>query len=136
VADQGVFDYVGASDQVNGAVHVYLGNANSTFTAAAAPATSATNYSVAALGDLNGDGKLDLILAGNVAGTSSGSGTPNVYTLLGNGDGTFQARVTLALAGGGPTSIVLSDFNKDGCLDVAIGNATDFTEDARQWLYR
>jgi hypothetical protein len=131
VADQGHGDYVGASDQVNGAVHVYLGNANGTFTAAAAPTTSATNYSVVALGDLDGNGKLDLILAGNVAGTSAGSGIPNVYTLLGNGDGTFQAPVTLALSGPdgiGATSIALADFNKDGHLDVAIGNVNDFTE--------
>lgn len=131
VADQGVFDYVGASDQVNGALHVYLGNANGTFTAAASPTTSATNYTVVALGDLNGDGKLDLIVAGNVAGTSGGSGTPNVYTLLGNGDGTFQAATATALGGQdgiGATSIALSDINKDGHLDVVIGNATDFTE--------
>jgi Bacterial Ig-like domain (group 3)/FG-GAP-like repeat/FG-GAP repeat len=131
VADQGLADYVGASDQVNGAVHVYLGNANGTFTAVASPTTSATNYSIVALGDLNGDGKPDLIIAGNVAGTSPASGTPSVYTLLGNGDGTFQAATTTSLAGLdgiGATSIALADFDHDGHLDVAIGNATDFTE--------
>jgi hypothetical protein len=131
VADQGGFDYAGASNQINGALHVYLGATNGTFTAAATPTTSATNYSVVALGDLNADGKLDLIVAGNVAGTNPGSGTPNVYTLLGNGDGTFRAPATLALSGLdgiGATSIALADFNKDGHLDVAIGNATDFTE--------
>ena len=131
VVDQGFADYVGASDQVNGALHVYLGNANGTFTAAASPTTSATNYTVAALADLNGDGKLDLIVAGNIAGTSYGSGTNNVYTLLGKGDGTFQAANVTALGGQdgiGATSIALADFNKDGHLDVAIGNASDFTE--------
>ncbi len=128
VADQGFLDYVGASDQVNGAVHVYLGNANGTFTAAASPTTSATNYSVAALGDLNGDGKLDLILGGNVIAASGAEGAPSIYTLLGNGDGTFQAANTTALAGLdgiGATSIALADFNKDGHLDVAIGNPID-----------
>ena len=131
VADQGAFNYVGSSQQINGALHVYLGNANGTFTTVTAPTTTATNYTVAALGDLNNDGKLDLIVAGNVAGTSAGTGTPNVYTLLGNGDGTFQAANTLALAGQdgiGATSIALADFNKDGDLDVVVGNPNDLTE--------
>jgi PASTA domain/FG-GAP-like repeat/FG-GAP repeat len=128
VADEGAF-----SPQVNGALHVYLGNANGTFTSAAAPTTPASNYSVIALGDLNGDGKLDLIVGGNVAGTgsSAGSGTPNVYTLLGNGDGTFLSAHATLLGGQdgvGATSIALADFNKDGHLDVVIGNASDFTE--------
>jgi hypothetical protein len=131
VADQGFFNYAGGPQQVNGALHVYLGNADGTFTAAAMPSTSATNYTVAALGDLNNDRKLDLILGGNVAGTSIGAGTPNIYTLLGNGDGTFQAAATQPLAGAdgiGATSIALADFNKDGALDVAVGNPNDFTE--------
>ncbi len=131
VADQGYFSFVGGNLQVNGALHVYLGNANGTFTTVTAPTTTATNYTVAALGDLNNDGKLDLIAAGNVAGTSPGTGTPNVYTLLGNGDGTFKAANTLALAGQdgiGATSIALADFNKDGKLDAVVGNPNDFTE--------
>jgi hypothetical protein len=131
VADQGFFSYVGAPQQVNGTLHVYLGNANGTFTAAATPSTSAINYSVAALGDLNGDGKLDLIVAGNVTGTSIGAGAPNLYTLLGNGDGTFQTAKRGQLSGTdgiGATSIALADLNKDGKLDVVVGNANDFTE--------
>jgi FG-GAP-like repeat len=128
VADRGP---VGGSQQVTGAIHVYLGNANGTFAAAATPSTPATIYTVAALGDLNGDSKLDLIVAGNVAGASIGAGTPYVYTLLGNGDGTFGAASTLALAGTdgvGATSIALADFNHDGALDVVVGNPLDLTE--------
>ena len=32
MADQGSFNYAGGPQQVNGALHVYLGNANGTFT--------------------------------------------------------------------------------------------------------
>jgi beta-lactam-binding protein with PASTA domain len=130
VADQGA-PAQGVSSSVNGALHVYLGNANGTFTTVTAPTTSATNYTVAALGDLNHDGKLDLIVAGFVVATSTTASIPNVYTLLGNGDGTFQAAVTLSLSGTdeiGANSIALADFNKDGKLDVAVGNPVDYTE--------
>ena len=49
-------------------------------------------YSVA-VGDFNGDGKLDLAVANE--------GSNNVSVLLGNGDGTFQAAVNYG-AGLGP----------------------------------
>jgi hypothetical protein len=129
VADQGFFDYAGSPNQINGALHVYLGNANSTFTAKPAPATVATNYSVAVLGDLNGDGKLDLVVGGNIVGLQDTS-TPGIYTFLGNGDGTFKAANSTALPGNygiGTTGIALADFNHDGHLDVAAADATAFT---------
>jgi hypothetical protein len=129
IADQGFFSPGG--NQVNGALHIYFGNADGTFTTAAAPSTSATNYSLVALGDLNGDGNPDLIVAGNVAGITFGVGTPNIYTLLGNGDGTFQPANINSLAGKdgiGAQSITLADFNGDGKLDVVIGNSNDFVE--------
>ncbi len=131
VADQGTFSYVGGPQQVNGALHVYLGKADGSFTTAVSPTTPATNYSAVALGDLNGDGKLDLIVGGNVAGNTVGSaGTANLYTFLGNGDGSFQAAKTTPTAsnyGVGTTSIALADFDHDGRLDVAAGDATAFT---------
>jgi Bacterial Ig-like domain (group 3)/FG-GAP-like repeat/FG-GAP repeat len=111
-----------------GALLVYLGNADGSFTPATAPTTSAATYSVAALGDLNHDGKLDLIVAGAVAGTNGNPGALNAYTLLGNGDGTFQAASALPLIDGTATSIALADFNKDGNLDVTLGDRNYYTE--------
>ena len=62
-----------------------------------------------ALGDVNGDGTLDIV------GANSGNSCVNV--LPGNGDGTFGTAQTYAVAGA-PNSIALGDFNGDGTLDI------------------
>jgi Bacterial Ig-like domain (group 3)/FG-GAP-like repeat len=118
----------GVAGSQAGALIVYMGNADGSFTAAPAPTTSAATYSVAGLGDLNKDGKLDLIVAGALAGTNSNPGTLNLYTLLGKGDGTFQAANTLPLVDSAPTSLALADFNKDGNVDVTLGDPNNYTE--------
>jgi VCBS repeat protein/List-Bact-rpt repeat protein/FG-GAP repeat protein len=86
-----------------------------------------TNYPVGtspvavAVGDFNGDGKLDLAVA------NSGSG--DVSILLGNGDGTFEAAVNYSVGGTAssplsPTFVAAGDFNGDGKLDLAVANGS------------
>jgi hypothetical protein len=63
--------------------------------------------------DFNGDGKLDVVY-------QSG----DLFLLLGNGDGSFQAPLTYPLSqalGGNTVSVLLAaDFNRDGKMDLAV----------------
>jgi large repetitive protein len=73
--------YVGCS---TGAVGVLLGNGDGTFQPAVSYGSGGQTAESVALADLNGDGKLDIVVA-NQSGT--------VGVLLNNGDGTFQSAV-------------------------------------------
>jgi len=68
-----------------------------------------------ALGDLNGDGKLDVVAANHcVDSACEGDGSAGV--LLGNGDGTFQTAVSHDSGGWTPYSVAVVDMNADGRL--------------------
>src|SRR5215471_5547828 len=62
--------------------------------------------------DINGDGKLDLVVTG--CGGSCGNTNGVVIVRLGNGDGTFQAAVSYDSGGPFPTSVAMADVNRDG----------------------
>ena len=66
-----------------------------------------------ALGDVNGDGEADIVVA------NLGSNTVSV--LLGNGNGTFQAQNTFA-TGSRPYAVALGDVNGDGKPDIVVPN--------------
>ena len=66
-----------------------------------------------AVGDFNGDGRLDLAVA-NV-------NSDNLSVLLGNGDGTFPAARDFA-AGRFPGFVTVGDFDGDGVEDLAVAN--------------
>src|SRR3984885_12132398 len=95
-------------------ISVLLGKADGTFAPAVDYTVNGNPYSVA-VGDFNGDGKLDIAIADNLELTEG------VDVMLGNGDGTFKAPVTYATAND-PRMVVVADFNGDGKLDLATIN--------------
>ena len=98
-----------------GNVSVLLGNGDGSFQSAANYDAGEDPQSVA-IGDLNGDGDLDLAVANQgfwILG--------NVLVLLGNGDGTFQSAVNYG-AGDSPWFVAIGDLNGDGDLDLAVAN--------------
>jgi len=95
-------------------VTVLLGNGDGTFLPA--PSLTVGNGPAGvAVGDFNGDGKVDLAVANLNDNTLS--------VLLGNGDGTFQAPHTFADPGmTHPYFVAVSDFNGDGKQDLVVTN--------------
>lgn len=104
----------------NSSFNVFISNGDGTFTAG-------NNYNITdnpliggTLADVNGDGKLDVVVVDQNA-------PGNVWTLLGNGDGTFQTAASVAMTGPAGSNTILADLNGDGLLDIA-----DFDYDSSQ----
>jgi FG-GAP-like repeat/Bacterial Ig-like domain (group 3)/Putative Ig domain len=91
-------------------VTVLLGNGNGTFQSPRSYATG-TNPRAVVVGDLNSDGKLDLVVAN--------SGASSVSVLLGIGDGTFRPHVTYD-PGFSPWALSIVDLNRDGKPDLVV----------------
>ena|SRR5271157_189108 len=102
-----------------GTVGVLLGNGDGTFQPAVFYGSGGVYPSSVAVADVNGDGKLDLVV-GNFFGRVGNRSTVGV--LLGNGDGTFQTATIYDSGGNQLNSIAVADLNGDGKLDVVTGN--------------
>lgn len=105
-------------------IAILLGKGDGTFTPgtsiSVSPVFAGTSASLA-MGDFNGDGKLDLAAPVPIPG--------GVAVFLGQGDGTFQP------AGGSPiptgeysTRVLVGDFNGDGVADIFVSAMTSLTD--------
>jgi hypothetical protein len=116
----------------NGPISVFMGNGDGTFTAAPAlvtppgctpgifPCLIATPYLGIAVGDFNGDKKLDIV-ACNPGSFLRPSPAGNLVFYAGNGDGTFQAPTVVPLSPSQPSALAAADFQGNGKLDLMIG---------------
>jgi FG-GAP-like repeat len=108
----------GAGD---GSVGVLLGNGDGTFQTAVAYDSGGFLGTSIAVGDVNGDGKPDVVVAQCTGGGGVCEG--EVGVLLGNGNGTFQAAVNYS-AGEESNAVALADLTGDGHLDILVTNGS------------
>jgi len=106
-----------------GTVTILMGNGDGTFQVPPSYASGGYDADSVAVGDLNNDGKLDLVVANLCQGNTCGRGNSGyVSVLLGNGDGTFQPAQEYATGGFGASSVAIADLNGDGNADVVVAN--------------
>jgi len=123
VINRGDFNNDGIPDIVTGnnagnnsnayGLSVYLGRGDGTFQNPKNTSAAVSPFDIA-VGDFNGDGKLDVALAAYISSTQW-----VLQIMLGNGDGTFTKGQTVNLPSAS-WSITTGDFDNDGKLDLAI----------------
>ena len=107
----------------SGSVGVLLGNGNGTFQTAVAYDSGGFSADSVAAVDVNGDGKVDLLVANTCVNDGAFQCTTgSVGVLFGNQDGSFQAAVSYGSSGNGAFSAKVADVNRDGKPDLVVAN--------------
>jgi len=102
-------------------VSVLTGNGDGTFSAPVIyPNTSGFDSPAVVTVDLDNDGKLDLVIAHEIACyTAPCVASEVISVMIGNGDGTFQPSREIQV-GRGMAEIAAGDYNRDGFKDLAL----------------
>jgi uncharacterized membrane protein len=125
VNGDGILDLVVANEEQSktdpaGSISVMLGRGNGTFHRAVNYSSGGESAYSIVVADVNGDGKLDLVVANGCLGSDCSTGSVGV--LLGKGDGTFEKAVTYSSGAASVfgSHVAVGDLNGDGKLDLAV----------------
>jgi hypothetical protein len=108
-----------------GSVAVLLGVSDGTFRSATTYASGGYSPLSIAVGDLNGDGRPDVVVPNTCGSNGDVINCPTTGVagvLLGNGDGTFQSAVLYDTGGMDASAVAIADMNGDGAPDLLVAN--------------
>jgi hypothetical protein len=80
-----------------------------------------------AVGDVNGDGRLDVVMVNKCSDSGCVIGRGSLGVMLGHGDGTFQPAVTYDSGGIYAQAVAIADLNGDHKLDIVVINEASNT---------
>jgi len=110
-----------------GTVSILLGDGHGNFAALSTSPSTGYTPTFVAVGDLDGDGNLDLAVVNGCGGTdptdcAKGPTDGTVSVLLGDGTGAFTLKTSPG-TDPNPSWVAVGDFKNDGTLDLAVTNA-------------
>src|SRR5438094_212490 len=117
-----VANFCADSTCASGGVAVFLGKGDGSFQPVVTYGSGGLDSYSVAVGDVNEDGKPDLLVANYYSADGNYYSNGTVGVLLGKGDGSFPAAINYGSGGQTPYSVAVADVNGDGKPDVVVAN--------------